>query len=153
MNHKDDQMKSKIAFMLFILGLAVAAPYFIKGPDGKPLMSFDDKQELLSTEDTRQTYYKWQDKDGVWHFGDEVPEGITAQAVDIDTAANVIQSVKLPDKDSEADSGKKPQQEPAAPLPGLPMTVNPADIPKLLDDAKGVQALVDQHKKEIDQAR
>lgn len=146
-------MKSKIAFMLFILGLAVAAPYFIKGPDGKPLMSFDDKQELLSTEDTRQTYYKWQDKDGVWHFGDEVPEGVTAQAVDIDTAANVIQSVKLPDKDGEADSGKKPQQEPAAPQPGLPMTVNPADIPKLLDDAKGVQALVDQHKKEIDQAR
>ncbi len=147
-------MKSKIAFMLFILGLAVAAPYFINGPDGKSLMSLDDKQELLSTEDTRQTYYKWQDKNGVWHFGDEVLEGVTAQAVDIDTAANIIQSVRLPQMDGEDGSADKKQtQEPAAPLPGLPMTVNPADIPKLLDDAKGVQALVDQHKKDINQAR
>ena len=144
-------MKSKIAFMLFILGLAVAAPYFIKGPDGKPLMSSDSEPELLSTEQTRQTYYKWQDSKGVWHFGDEVPEGVVAQAVGVDTAANVIQSVKVAAR--EENTEKKRQQEPEANAPGLPMTVNPADIPKLLDDAKGVQALVDQHKKDIDQAR
>ncbi|MCD8522269.1 MAG: DUF4124 domain-containing protein [Saccharospirillaceae bacterium] len=144
-------MKSKIAFMLVILGLAVAAPYFIKGPDGKPLLSSGTEPELLSTEQTRQTYYKWQDNKGVWHFGDEVPDGVVAQAVDIDTAANVIQSVKVPAPQESEE--KKRQDEPDAKIPGLPMTINPADIPKLLDDAKGVQTLVDQRKKDIDQAR
>ena len=114
-------MKSKIAFMLFILGLAVAAPYFIKGPDGKPLMSSDSEPELLSTEQTRQTYYKWQDSKGVWHFGDEVPEGVVAQAVGVDTAANVIQSVKVAAREETTE--KKRQQEPEANAPGLPMTV------------------------------
>ncbi|UXD86004.1 DUF4124 domain-containing protein [Thalassolituus hydrocarboniclasticus] len=146
-------MKSKIAFALVFLLLAIAAPYFIKGPDGKPLLSFEQTDGLLSSEDTRQTYYKWQDKSGVWHFGDDIPEGVTAQAVDIDTAANVVQSVKLTGKEGADSTENKTQQEPALTLPGLPMTVNPADIPKLLEDASNVQSLVDQHKKEIDQAR
>ena len=114
-------------------------------------MSSDSEPELLSTEQTRQTYYKWQDSKGVWHFGDEVPEGVVAQAVGVDTAANVIQSVKVAAREETTE--KKRQKEPEVNAPGLPMTVNPADIPKLLDDAKGVQALVDQHKKDIDQAR
>jgi len=137
-------MKSKIAVVVIILVAALAAPYFIKGPDGKPLLSLHNETDAQqSTEQTRQTFYKWQDDQGQWHFADEVPAGVNAVAVEVDTAANVLQSVTLP---AEV-AAEKPQPEAPAEVSApsvLPMTVDPAAIPKLIDDAKNIQTLLDE---------
>lgn len=146
-------MKTKIVMMVGLLLAAVAAPYFMKGPDGQPLMNLlPEVDSQLSTEETRQTFYKWQDEKGQWHFGDDVPQGAKTVAVDVDTAANVLQSVKVPVKEEVAP--KKRAAEPVAPaIPGLPMTVDPTEIPKLIDDAKNVQSLVDDRSKQLQQIR
>ena len=58
-------LKTKNIIILGVLvGGAFAFPYFMKGPDGKPLMDLDI-DTTISTEQTRQTFYKWQDGDGV----------------------------------------------------------------------------------------
>lgn len=145
-------MKLKIGMMLVILVVAMAAPYFIKGRDGKPLMAFGPEQpiDILSSEKTRQQYMKWQDENGVWHFGDEVPEGVTPQVVSVDTAANVIRSVKLPEKESEND---QQHSDPATPSVPLPMTVAPEQISQMMDDAANVQQLMNDRTKQLDNLR
>ncbi len=147
-------MKVKIALMAFILAvvlaLAVIAPYFIKGPDGKPLMSAD---KTLSHQGSRQTFYKWQDDKGMWHFSDEVPDGVQALPVEVDTAANIVQSVPL---EKKAEDKAEPEAEAAADKvsapAGFPMTVDPAAIPQLIKDAQNVQSLVDKRTRQIDDA-
>lgn len=149
-------MKFKIGLMVLILAVLCILPWFIKKPDGTPLLSLPEVDTQLSTEQTRQTFYKWQDNSGQWHFGDEVPEGVKAVAVNIDTAANVLQGVRPP---QPADSGAAgvnvvpAQPQVTSPLPGLPMTVNPADIPQLIEDAKNVQNLVNERVRQAEQTR
>ncbi|WP_430460633.1 DUF4124 domain-containing protein [Thalassolituus sp. LLYu03] len=144
-------MKTKITFMLLILAAACIAPFFIKGPNGQPLMTLPQKDQQLSTEETRQTYYKWQDEKGQWHFGDDVPKDAKTVAVEIDTAANILQSVKMPVAEPVKPKAKA-QTTPSA-IPGIPMTVNPAEIPKLIEDAKNVQTMVDDRARQLEQTR
>lgn len=143
-------MKAKIVLLVVILAVLLVIPFFLKRPDGSPLMELPKPDTTISTEQTRQTFYKWQDAKGHWHFGDEVPDGVTAVPVSVDTAANIMQSVKAPQP--AATKTPKPA-EPAAALPGLPMTVNPAEIPKLIEDAKNVQNLLDEHNRQLEQQR
>lgn len=145
-------MKLKIGMMLVILVVAMAAPYFIKGRDGKPLMAFGPEQpiDILSSEKTRQQYMKWQDENGLWHFGDDVPEGVVAQTVNVDTAANVIRSVKLPEKESEEKEKTDKGNIPGVPLP---MTVQPEQISQMMDDAANVQQLMNDRTKQLDNLR
>lgn len=145
-------MKFKIGMMLVILVVAMMAPYFIKGRDGKPLMAFGPEQpiDILSSEKTRQQYMKWQDENGMWHFGDEVPEGVVAQVVSVDTAANVIRSVKLPEKVPEEKEETDKGNTSGVPLP---MTVQPEQISQMMDDAANVQQLMNDRTKQLDSIR
>jgi len=115
-------------------------------------MSLPKMDSQLSTEETRQTFFKWQDAKGQWHFGDEVPEGAVGVPVSVDTAANILQSVKVPVKEEQVASKRKAEAAPQT-IPGLPMTVNPAEIPKLIEDAQNVQSLVDERSKQLQQVR
>ncbi|WP_420588758.1 DUF4124 domain-containing protein [Bacterioplanoides sp.] len=135
-------MKFKIGMMLVVLGAAMAAPYFIQGRGGDLLKNFDAEQSLdiLSTEKTRQQYQKWQDEKGVWHFGDSVPEGVATEVVNVDTAANVIRSIKLAKNEEEEQDGKGKSGGPSLPFPG---TVSPDKVGEMMDDAKNVQQLLD----------
>lgn len=145
-------MKLKIGMMLMILVVAMAAPYFIKGRDGKPLMAFGPEKpvDILSSAKTRQQYMKWQDENGLWHFGDEVPEGVVAQVVSVDTAANVIRSVKLPEKEPEEKEKTDKGNTPGVPLP---MTVQPEQLSQMMDDAANVQQLMNDRTKQLDSIR
>lgn len=133
-------MKLKIGIMLVVLGAAVAAPYFIKGRDGKPLVDFtgNKSMDILSTEKTRQQFHKWQDEKGVWHFGDEVPEGMKTKVVKVDTAANIIRSIKV-HKEEEAE-GKAEISPSSLPFPG---TVSPDKVGEMMENAQNVQQLLD----------
>jgi hypothetical protein len=147
-----------------MVGGALVLPWFLKGPDGKPLVDKMDEvkaqalreDSTVSTEKTRQTFYKWQDANGVWQFGDSVPDGINAVPVQVDTAANIIRSEKAPV--AVADPGK-PAQTPVVTLiedsqrvnPLTPIT-NPSKVTGLIDQAKGVQDLVTGRVESIDQA-
>jgi len=145
-----------IIFIIGLLGLAMATPYIMQqtgvvpsvgsSSTGDILPSFSP--DILSTNDTRQTFYKWQDAKGTWHFGDTPPKGTTAREVSVDTAANVLRPVAAPEapaSDTKASAG-------ASSIVPLPMTVNPTQLSTLIDDAKKVQNLMDDRTKNIEAA-
>ena len=86
-----------VKLMMFAVVLAIAGPFFLKGPDGKPLMnpaeipksifvqlesmkpdfnSSNDKNEIDETLKPldKHEVYKWQDEDGLWHYSNIEPE-------------------------------------------------------------------------------
>lgn len=147
---RDYAMKRRILFtLIFFIFFSVFLYWMANRMGVVSRPSFDPG--TVSTETTRQTFYKWQDASGRWHMGDTVPDGVNAIAVDVDTAANILQGIKTPAaEDKEADPGIL---APAQPLPGFPMTVNPADVPKLIEQAKAVDGLMQQRQQQLEQVR
>ena len=83
-------MKMWLSFLSFILLAAIVAPYFIKGPDGQPLM--EAEEQLADLPDMGSVVpqgpvvvHRWQDENGVWHFSNEVAPN-QSQALQIDGA-------------------------------------------------------------------
>ncbi len=133
-----------------LLGGALALPYFLTGPDGKPLMDMESAIDTtLSTDQTRQTYYKWQDANGVWHFGDTVPEGVKKVAVSVDTAANILSATKVPEKKKPEE--QRPLKKAEAPAPGTNAILNPEKAMQAMDDAKALQGILDDRTKTINE--
>ncbi len=72
-----------------VLVIAVVAPLFLTGEDGKPLMTW---QSFMPSTDiptplvpgakgAGDTIYKWQDKHGIWQFGENPPADYKADAI------------------------------------------------------------------------
>lgn len=107
-------MKFTHKLVLFGLGGALVAPMFIKGPDGKPLMSIDDwipkdavalvdkvsdlkdGAPTVESKSGKQKFYKWKDENGVWQMTQYRPKHLAGDAVEERTVyanANIIQSL------------------------------------------------------------
>lgn len=105
-------------FLLLVLAAALAGPFFIKGPDGDPLLtgsdikqSFQkaassakrkfrsvstDTQRALGNDDAgKTTVHKWQDANGQWHYSDEAPEGAESETLVVDPDVNVMDAVPV----------------------------------------------------------
>lgn len=189
-------MKIFAKLMMLLLVLAVAGPFLLKGPDGKPFMSikdlglpsFDlswlkpssDTPLPLPTQDPqapmiqwsdgsrqKQTingstenpvaaranvYYRWQDQNGVWQITATPQPNVENIIVSVDPNANVIQSMSKKDIDKafgrqeviENDADQLlTEKPPEVPESGFPMTVPLEQIPQLIDQAKGLQEMVD----------
>lgn len=128
-----------IIFLVSVLGVALATPYIMKrvnsGGDWSVSTVYTPP---ASTAETRQTFYKWQDASGQWHFGNDKPEGVDVVEVNIDTAANIIAPVGTPKSD-------KPEQElitPEVKVPDSPV-VMPGQALELIDQAKQVKAMME----------
>lgn len=155
--------------LLFAVVAAVAAPFIIRDPDGRPLMSVDQlKMPRLATpdlpdvgrlvgqakdglrlgEDRDQrrttTVFKWRDADGVWHFSDEaVAGGAPVEPVELDPDANLVRHEPPKEQRVPSASGSSSGPEPGAPPSGgLPLT----RTPELVERARQVdQLLTDRH--------
>ncbi len=94
--------------------------------------------------------YQWRGDDGSWHFSETLPEGLTAEKVIfLNAETNIVQGLPKLDK----------AQSPIAPIgtqaTTQPMNLNPYSqkaIDKLLNDARGVQDIMDQRNRELEQA-
>lgn len=85
-----------------ILGVAIGLPFFMNNKDGKPMLSLPTADDLTpempdasSLTGGERVYYKWKDKFGQWHFGDEPPEGVAVVPVSVNVNANIIQSTPV----------------------------------------------------------
>lgn len=142
-------MKFKIGLLLLILGIFAATPYLMRNGGSLPLLE-DEITDILSTEQTRQEFHKWQDAHGKWHFGEAPPEGIATTVVKIDTAANVIRSVKMATSESVEKQERKLAK---TDKPPLPMTVSPDQATNLMEDARNVESLLSERTKQLDAIR
>ena len=94
--------------MILIVLLACVVPFFIKGLDGRPLMTLEywkmDMPELpmdLLTEAVQESVpvtpevtegYRWQDENGVWQFSNNPNDALGAEVMVLDGRINIIES-------------------------------------------------------------
>lgn len=98
--------------------------------------------------------YKWRGDDDSWHFSEELPEGVTAEKVIfLNSETNVVQS--LPGLNKVKSPIAALDDQPADPQPAQSVNLNPYSkkaIDKLLNDAWGVQEIMDQRNRALEQA-
>lgn len=199
-----------VKLMLFLVVLALAGPFVLRGPDGRPFLTLDDLKlpsfklpqlaapappakpasdpqqwiqwasrpagqhlnpdrltreqlALLDIKEQDNIFYRWQDAKGVWQFSSVPNRNTTNLVVRTDPNANVLQSMTQDDIDRAF--GRAPasttensitQSNPLANGKGLenslpiPTTVPVTEIPKLLDQAKDVQKIMEQRVKQME---
>lgn len=165
------------------------APMYIKGPDGKPLMSLDDwiPKDAIAlidkasdiAEDTslqsggasgKRVYYKWKDESDVWQMTQYKPTHIPESQVQervVYANANIIKSLDTKTISSltgSSGSDRKPKfaYDPKPPEDLLEgegeesgfslSTVSMDKIPKLIDQAQGLDQRSQDRMKAINEA-
>jgi len=105
-----------------------------------------------NSETESATLYRWQDKQGQWHFSDDINKAQgtnTAIAETIIITANT--SLATPQSQTAAPAVNNSQPAPQSvsnSMPAQPLT-NALDI---LQDSKNIQTLMDKHDKQFDNA-
>ena len=127
-----------ILFLLSILAVAIGTPYIMKKVNSDSSSGLSAYTPPASTEQTRQTFYKWQDANGQWHFGNEAPEGVTSKEVNIDTAANILAPVATKKEDTSDNELITPEPR----VPDSPI-VMPGQALELIDQAKQVKSILE----------
>jgi hypothetical protein len=154
----------KLFGKLLIAALVIAglAPFtFLKGKDGRPLMSFDqlsmpelgipdlpegvDLPGIDGAEpDGRDIVYQWTDADGLIQFSTRPPPaGVEFSVKGYDPNTNLIQSVK-PKEAPVADAARGLQPEQTPPDVEIGNPYSPENVRKLIDDATQVQEVINQ---------
>ena len=154
-------MKRPIFIMLVLVAIAFAGPMVLKKPDGTPflespwdLFSVDSKvpSSIGSGINSSQSFYKWQDENGTWHYSDQPQEGQNIETVTVNTNANLIQGLRVEKEEIiEGPTNEIDVQKDSASMP-LPMTVPFEEVSKMLEDVSNLQQVMDDRKKAIDNA-
>ncbi|MDX5299880.1 MAG: DUF4124 domain-containing protein [Gammaproteobacteria bacterium] len=117
---------------------ALAAPFFLNAPNGKPVMKLPAFEDLVPIPGTPspgdlQLVYKWRDAQGQVHYSDQPPADTPWETLTVDPGTNVIPAVKPREPEPVASVNPAlPAQTPAAPdtspamIPGL--TANPVEV-------------------------
>ena len=82
-------MKLFLTLMSFLLLAALVGPFFLRGPDGQPLMKVAD---VVSTPEMLRepvAVHRWQDEHGVWQFGEKPPETGLSEMLHVDAEASL----------------------------------------------------------------
>ncbi len=166
-------MKLFIKLMVLVLIAALAAPFFIKGPDGRPLMEASDFRGSLA--DARRsverqwrsitsrfgrgsggntaTVYRWRDADGNWVYSDQPNPAGNSEQVTVRTDVNVMD---LPDAPPPAAPAAAPGAAPARPdesSPMVPLILQPERVDQLFEDVKKIESDAAQRAEELERAR
>jgi len=153
-------MKFKIFKMLVVLGFLSAMPMIYMGKFDP--MEFIDtafkggsaKLEKLKSKapdslsdvvsDQKVQVYKWRDKNGVMQFSNTPPPDGHAEQIEVNPNDNVVQAVKFPVQAEEVATIAPAKTE-------IPNPYSVKGMKKVMDDAKGVQDLLD--KRQADQQK
>ena len=149
------KMKSTIISMLIILIVMVAVPMVMFGEGDlakklgfggdlmKDLRAKAPKNIKPAVTDKRVEVYKWVDEHGVTQFSNTPPpENGASEKIILTPDINVMNAVKIPEKESQTASGPQIFQV------GNPYS--PGGMKDVVDSAKDVQEMVDQRKVDQD---
>lgn len=165
-------MKRPLYLMVTLTAIALVGPLIIKKPDGTAFIEIPFFQSsspantpsitssnilsrLNSSSSPEQSFYKWQDDDGTWHYSDEAPADRNSKTVTVNTNTNLIQGLRpeTPDNDSTAKVStpeKSANQDTVSPNIPLPMTIPLEKVHKVLEDAHNIQNIMDSRAKQFD---
>lgn len=152
--------------IIAILGAAMAFPFFMNNHDNKPMFSLPNIENILpnienilpsffTSVDTDvsdfRTFYKWKDKEGVWHYSDEPPtNGAAFSAIQVNNNANVIPSIPVKTKEETVANIREPSAQPAPPAPPSGDVLSLERAMNVLGDAKNVQNLMNERNSQLD---
>jgi len=148
-------MKIFIKLLILALIAGLAAPFFLKGPNGSPLLNYKDfipnTDSVLNSvsPSAPSKLYKWQDNKGHWQFGDTPPEGAKAQEMQVSTPINSMKTIDLPEGFKTKEVATKrfdPLDTNASPLSTAPIE----KIPEMLETIDGFQETLNQRNKELE---
>jgi hypothetical protein len=153
-------MKRPIFIMCVLVAIAFAGPILLKKPDGSAFI--DSPMDFLSTNSTgsknnepsnitHQSFYKWQDDDGTWHYSDQPQAGKNIETVTVNTNTNLIQGLRREKSKELAVIEKKSESKIESLAMPLPMTVPIEKISKMLQNANNIQQLMDDRNQQIEQ--
>jgi len=161
-------MKLFFKLLIALSLMMIAAPFFIKGPGNKPVMTLDKLADtgialpklpditslpkkighkitsiMPGSDGKKMKVYKWKDEKGVWHFSDkENPDG----ASEIMHVESIVDTVKFdpkaePDKpaDTTGKTAPKPLGEALNDGGISPLTIPYTQVPKLIEEAREVR--------------
>ena len=127
-------MKLFVKLLVLLLILALAGPFFMRGPDGQPLMRLSDVTQRIKSwmssgpsakPGSPVKVHKWQDENGQWHYSDAAPAQ-NSEVITVDPNVNVIQAT--PTRKPAAPEQEKPAPEKPAPDDNkLPSIFHPID--------------------------
>ena len=144
-------MKLKILSMLVILGIMSVTPMIYMGKfdpmsyldsglsnsasEFKKLQAKAPKNLTSVVSDEKVQVYRWRDANGVMQFSNTPPPTVSdAEQVVLDPNHNLVQAVKVPEKEEPAEMAKAEKPSPYS-VKGMK---------KVMDDAKGVEQLLQQ---------
>lgn len=155
--------------LIILLAIAaITAPFFIKGPDGRPLMTSDEllpistglsggseqRSELPAT--PSKNIYRWQDETGQWHYSDTPPAHTKSENVTLKPVNTVpaLQSEAKPVNGRNTVSDRESDQTSsgAALLPGNltgPDAV-PTDMSELMRQVKEAEQRIKERQAKLD---
>lgn len=136
-------MKWLFRLMTFaILAVAIGLPFFMENKQGKPMLSLPSAKDFLPKDNAGATailpstttqVFKWQDDQGVWHYGDQAPAAAqNIQTVSVDSRTNVIQGMKK-EEQTNSDPAKLAAEKMTPPDSGV-LTLDRAM--NVMNDAK-----------------
>ena len=146
-----------IKFMIFLLVLAFAGLFFLKGPNGEQILSVTDFAPSVPEINTPNSpaiptgptkVYKWQDENGVWQFSNQAVDAENGEVIELDGKINIVPAIVTLD---EPDI----QDQPAASQLHIPagLTTVPSDqINQMIDTVNNLQSTVDDRKEMLDKA-
>jgi hypothetical protein len=158
---KESRMKRPIFIMLVLIALAFAGPMLMKKADGTPFLespldyfSSDSKGTNSGTSsiNSSQSFYKWQDENGTWHYSDQPQAGQNIETVTVNTNTNLIQGLRMEKEEEKEPEEKKEEAKKETSSIPLPMTVPFEKVSEMLDDANNLQQVMDNRNKNIEQA-
>ncbi|XOV86279.1 MAG: DUF4124 domain-containing protein [Pseudomonadota bacterium] len=146
-----------LKLIIFAAILACVAPFFLKGPDGQPLMTLDDWLPADASDmatgrsggpPEKVTVYKWQDENGVWQFSNDPADAGAADTLELDGNINIIPSVPV----GTASAAVAPVSPSVGALPPGMTSVSPERVQAMMDTVNNLQETVDQRKADLDRA-
>lgn len=143
----------RIAYLLITLTLigALAAPFYLKGPAGQPLMTWDKVVEDNTPEVLiNREAYRWQDADGRWHFSDQAG-GADAQRFEIEHNMTTMESKWIAEAQA-AHAGQAPGTGGAFQdmLKGTQLSIPEAYQGQALDKANAAAGLLEERSQMLD---
>tara|TARA_Y100001934_G_C12177803_1_gene689933 strand:- start:151 stop:609 length:459 start_codon:yes stop_codon:yes gene_type:complete len=149
-------VKLFVKFMSLALIAAIGGLFFIKGPNGQPLLTFSDLKpetpQLPAELGEPTTVYKWKDENGVWQFSSEPVEGVDASArvekMELSGDINTVPAFREP----RSAGSTKPQVPSLSGVPPGLTTVSPDKVEELTQAAQQIEETAALRKQQIDEA-
>ncbi|UZE96426.1 DUF4124 domain-containing protein [Alkalimarinus alittae] len=151
----------RIVTAIILIG-AITIPFMMKNKQGEPMMSLPNIDDLSPSEiisnvpslPSDRTVYKWKDATGVWHYGDQPPEGVKFSTLVVNDQTNIIQSTPilevtapLPKTATDSDRGNTPTYTPPQSNEDT-LTLDRAL--NIVDDAHAVRDMMEQRNKQLE---